>query len=596
MQPARSGALGSRTERRRIAVAALAAIVLAIGLRAAALDAGWFQDDAVQIAMLEGAYPGDYAAFDLFRFADVERDGRAGLDAGSLPWWSAPNLRIAMFRPLASGLIALDHVSFGIDARPAHVHSLLWLAAAIGALALALGELFAAPVVALALFFFAADESLSAPAGWIANRSYLIVASFGWLAVWAHVRAQRTISTGRLRLVEALCISLALAGGEYALGMLAYPIALELFRRHAPWRDRGIALVPAIVPGVVYLALRGALGFGTRGSGFYLDPLATPIAFMHALFERLPTLIGMLVVGNTARWGLAADTRAAWVAAGVAAGLALLAAAWWASRDATGIARPALLAMAAGALGSLVPTASALPDERLLVSAAGGAASVFACVVIVAGSRARAALRSRAPLRALALAALALGLVFVHGFEAAQRSHATLAAFAQRARAEWQWAQSAAIPDDPDAQVVFLSGADFTTNASLVQVRRLAGHVSPRSYWRLSPYSLPHVVERISDDAIEVRVLQGTALPFANSLYRSDATPLASGDVVELDGMRVTVLEAQDGEPLHLRFAFGRSLDDPRLVFLHATPRGMRRIAMPPVGGKLRLPPPAQPR
>ena len=89
--------------------------------------------------------------------------------------------------------------------------------------------------------------------------------------------------------------------------------------------------------------------------------------------------------------------------------------------------------------------------------------------------------------------------------------------------------------------------------------------------------------------------MQGVAMPFANSLYRSDATPLATGDVVELDGMRVTVLEAFGGEPMKTRFEFDRSLDDAQIVLLHATPRGLRRVALPPVGGKLRLGPPFLP-
>jgi hypothetical protein len=221
---------------------------------------------------------------------------------------------------------------------------------------------------------------------------------------------------------------------------------------------------------------------------------------------------------------------------------------------------------------------------------------VLAAVLGAAIARARTALRRAAPLPALAWAALGLGIAYVHGVEAALRSRAALDAFAARARAEWQWAQAAEIPDDAQAQVLFLCGADFTTNAALVWVRRLGGQAPPSAAWRLSPYALPHVVKRVADDAIEVRVMQGVAPPLRNSLYRSAAARLASGDVVDLKGMRVTVLEAPGGEPLHLRFEFERSLDDARMVFLHATPRGLRRVALPPVGGELRLAPPAAPR
>lgn len=578
---------GDALDRRRIVAATAVAIAVAIGLRIAALEVGYFQDDGMQIAMLEGAYPGDYAGWDLFRFADLERHGRVGIDAGSLPWWSSPDLRIAMFRPLASTLIALDHFLFELDPRAAHLQSLIWLAACVAAFALALSELFGMPVIALGLLLFSVDESFSTPVAWIANRSYLVVATLGWLGVWAHLRARRAARPAATRAAEALLFSLALAGGEYALAMLAYPIALELFRAQAPWRARVVALVPAIGPGLLYLALRSALDFGTRGSGFYLDPAATPGAFALALLERLPTLATRLV--------FVVQTPGSAVTTGVIAAALLLGAAYQLSHGAATQSHRAVLAMAFGALLSLVPTVGALPDERLLVAACGGVAVVIASVALAAWTGARAAFQRGATLRAIALAAFAIGVLGLHGIGAALRSRTSLATFAKRAHAEWQWAQGAEIPADPEARIVFLSGADFTTNAGLVWIRRLDGHPTPRSCWRLSPYALAHGVERVADAAIEVTVLQGASLPFANSLYRSDATPLAAGDVVELDGMRVTVLEAHRGEPMKMRFEFDQSLDDAQMVFLHATPRGLRRIALPPVGGKLRLPAPFLP-
>jgi hypothetical protein len=544
--------------------------------------------------MLEGDYPGERSPFDLFRFADLVRDGRAPLDAGALPWWSAPDLRIAMFRPLSSALIALDWRLFGADPFAAHLHSLAWLAACVVALATALGGLLPRSIVAVALLAFVVNEAHVLPVAWLANRSYLIAGTFGWLGVWAHGRAQQRHAT-RHRVAEPLFFALALAAGEYALAMLAYPIALEATAAGRSVRTRALALLPALGPGIVYLAIRGGLGFGTRGSGFYLDPAATPLAYATAAFDRLPTLTAMLVLGDTAALGLDPTNPRAWLGAGVAAGAMLIAAAWWAGRDLPLPQRRALLGVALGALLSLAPTGGALPDTRLLGAAAGGMAAVVAAVLVTAATRLRRATRERRALPAVAFGAAVALLVLVHGLGAAARSRRGLEDFASRARAEWRWAQDAGIPADPGARVIFLSGSDFTTNASLPWVRQLGGKVSPRSYWRLSPYPVPHQLRRVADDTLEVQVGRAAALPLADSLHRSASELLSAGDVIELDGMQVTVLDAQWGEPSRLRFRFERSLDDPSYVFLHGTPRGFERVALPPLGGKLRLPPPAVP-
>jgi hypothetical protein len=54
--------------------------------------------------------------------------------------------------------------------------------------------------------------------------------------------------------------------------------------------------------------------------------------------------------------------------------------------------------------------------------------------------------------------------------------------------------------------------------------------------------------------------------------------------------MAVTVLRVVDGNPLRLRFDFGRSLDDPSLVLLHAGPTGLQPVPRLEIGQRVRLP------
>jgi hypothetical protein len=183
-----------------------ALVGLAIGcgivLRWDAQYAGFVGDDAVQLAMLQGDFPAHRGFWDLFRFADNERDGLALMEFGYDAWWSAPKLRIAMFRPLSSALFALDHVLFGLNPLPFHVHSALWWVATVVAAACIFRETLTPLAAVVALFLFVLEEAHSAPVAWLANRSTLISCAFAFFGLWLHVR-QRRKPIRRGRVVEA---------------------------------------------------------------------------------------------------------------------------------------------------------------------------------------------------------------------------------------------------------------------------------------------------------------------------------------------------------------------------------------------------------
>jgi hypothetical protein len=278
-----------------------------------------------------------------------------------------------------------------------------------------------------------------------------------------------------------------------------------------------------------------------------------------------------------------------------AASLAALAAgALWAGRRLAPEARHTLHAFALAAPLAILPGLGAVPDPRLLGAAAGGVALVAAAVLMAAIDLVR---RTDASAAARTVCAtVAATVVLVHGAGAARFSHAAVRDFACQARAEWAWAQAAELPDDPEARVLLLAGGDVTTNTSLAEARRLAGKPPPRAIWRLSPYAAPHQVTRTGNGAIEVQVGRSRTRPFAENLYRDGDPPLAAGDEIRLDGLRITVLDAPGGEPTRLRVELDGSLDDPGIVFVHATPNGVARVALPPVGHRIRLAPPTTPK
>jgi hypothetical protein len=117
----------------------------------------------------------------------------------------------------------------------------------------------------------------------------------------------------------------------------------------------------------------------------------------------------------------------------------------------------------------------------------------------------------------------------------------------------------------------------------------------PRSYRRLSGAGLAHDLTRTADRTLELKVLgSDVSDAFAGSLYRPRTAPLRVGDRITVGAgrrrMQVTVLRVVDGNPLRLRFDFGRSLDDPSLVILHPGPNGLQPIPTLAVGQTVRLP------
>ena len=64
---------------------------------------------------------------------------------------------------------------------------------------------------------------------------------------------------------------------------------------------------------------------------------------------------------------------------------------------------------------------------------------------------------------------------------------------------------------------------------------------------------------------------------------------------MHLAGLDVLVIDVDHGNPRRMLFRFDRALDDPHLIFLQARPDGLRRLALPPIDGSVRLPRAAAP-
>jgi hypothetical protein len=188
-------------------------------------------------------------------------------------------------------------------------------------------------------------------------------------------------------------------------------------------------------------------------------------------------------------------------------------------------------------------------------------------------------------------------IVLVHGALAARKAYTYTAELRSDAESCLSWALDAEIPRDATGlDIVIVSASDFATAVNLPWLRLSRGFALPHSYRRLSGAIQAHDLRRIDPHTIQLDVLSNDVSDaFAGSIYRAREDGLSAGQRVRLPGMEVEVLGVDHGNPWRLRVRFDRALDDPRLLWLHARPSGLRRFSPPQMGETLRLPRSAQP-
>jgi hypothetical protein len=587
----------------------LALSVVAVLLCAPSLWLGLYADDYVLWARLADPSPAPSFArspWRAFAFIDSEDALRRTMDFGGVPWWTSPGLRLAFFRPLTGLTHWVDFRLWPQQAWAMHAQSLLWFGAAIAAAAVLYRRLVRPQWVAgLAALAFAIDDAHASPADWIANRNATIATLFALLALIAHDRWRRDGWRPGV-VLGPLALLLGLLGGEMALAAGAYLLAYALFLDEALWPRRMASLVPAGLVGVAWALAYRALGFGATGSAMYVDPVGSPLEFARAVVSRAPLLL-------FGQWFLPSQTslllsqRAAHVLWLVACGLALLLAVFLAP-----LLRGDRTArfFALGMLLSILPACSTFPHDRLLFLVGLGGAGLLA--KLLAGLVDRAAWLSRARAwRALAVAAgvvlAILNLVLAPlGLAHGSADLRTLGRLIEPAARSLPVGPSVR---DQTALIVQTPNAFFPVFGPLMQLA--AGRPSPERLLVLGSGIHAITIERPRRDTLVIRpeggyllppgqALPGAAqpdfdprylMPLFDVLYR-DATPMPVGDRIELTGVSVEVTALTgDGRPAEARFHFDRSLEDPSLLWLRWRDGVWDRFVLPPVEGKVTLPP-----
>ena len=564
------------------------AAMLAVVLVLPSLDVGFFLDDLHHRAALSQTpvqapgYRLSPTAAGLFAFVSGRpEEARQMVASGVSPWWTDPEVTIRFYRPLTALSIEFDHRQWPDQPRAMHWHNLAWVFACVLAVGFVYRRWLPPTAAGLAALLFAVDGAHWLTFAWLAQRSHLMAATFGMIALLAHDRwrAQGARSAGVVSLVALVA---SLLSGEAGVAVLAFLAAYALFLDSHSLGSRARSLVPAV--GVVTVWRVGVVlaGYITRYSDSYVDPTQNPVAFISALAERLPVLLlGEWTNLQPEILLVAPALTPAFVVAGVVTLCLLVVGFKPVLRRQRGAAACGLAMLLA-----VVPVSAAFAHSRNLLFVSIGAMGLLACYLWQLPNT----LRTSGRLGRAAHVVFAMGLLVIHGVVAPYVLHARASMADLRT---WQLE----LPADADlshTRIVVLNGPAAFVPQHFPLVREAAGLSVPRSVHAVGPSMSAVEVERVDDRTLRIVAPDGWYLSPLDRLSRSLRRVLPTGTVVPLDVGTVRVEEVPaDGRPRAITLRLDVPLEDPTLLLMAFVGDAYHPWQPPPVGTRVRFAAPA---
>ena len=551
--------------------AALPVLLLVLaGLSLPALQGGFQMDDWYHQSVL-AEDPGQ--AFEtLFRFAHPQ-DNQALHDQGRIPWWAPQELKVQLWRPLSVLTHLLDHKLAPASPTWAHLHSILWMLAMAGAAALLFRQIQGrTPVAVLAAAIYALDEAHGIPLGWIANRNALIATTLGLCALLAYARAA---DRDKVSLWAPLWLLAALLAGEAALATCAWMLAHALFLDQGSPKRRALRLLPAGLTVLAWRLAYRALGFGTLGSGLYLDPLSEPAAFLAALPERALVLLAdqFFSLPSLAYAFLPSPQRWAFLA------LSALSVGLW-----IWLSLPLLKSnskarfWAAGTLLSLLPIAATFPAARLLAFVGLGGAAWIALLLQSWTWESQSVRPWAWPVLLLHLM-LAPLLLPLCALSPRLLSDALVSPCTQ------------ALPPDAQGKTVLYMNVNELCAGYTIPAAKQQGRPVPAHTLMLSSGHYATQVLGLDANTLELHIPLGLQSTPADRLYRSDR-PMPVGSLVRAGPLTYTVLAHNaQGRVDRVRVHSSVPLQDPSLIWLAAQDGALDTWSPPGPGERIDIEP-----
>jgi hypothetical protein len=543
----------------------LAVTILAVIAMLPALTGGWQLDDYFQRATMLGY--GDSEPIQVFVQYIDRAHNLSQMDFGTMPWWGSPELHQAFLRYASTLTMMLDYRLWPNHPAVMHLHSLLWLAAAVFVAALLYREVLDATWVAgLAALMYAIDGAHAVPAAYLANRNALIACCFGFLSVLAFVR-WRKYRYRRSRWLSVLMLALALSAGEMGLATAAYLFSYALTVDEDGFRARLMRLLPHGAVLAAWALIYKIGNFGSHGSGFYVDPARDPLGFAGSFCQRA----AFLMMGQ---WSPIPAEMSMANAPGTSAFLHMSVFSFVVAAIVVVLFIPLVLRdrvarfWSLGVLLSLVPIGAVGPENRLLGFVGLGSMALLAQLTqfLFAGS-------SVAPVprvwKGFAWTATVILLLL----------HLIAAPLLGIARIDYQANVSsrmeramASVPSDPQIasqDLVLINPPDHIYLVTAIwTVKQLENLPRPRHMRALSTGGRLGVT-RVGARSLQVRFPDGFFPTAFSRFLRSPNERFSAGQHFDLPGFSVVVesLDAQ-GDPEQVLYEFPVPLEDPSLRWM----------------------------
>ncbi len=551
-----------------------------------ALFVGLQFDDYIHRLIMIGLDPihqGFWGKIDLFGLHHGSSITDSLRNIGIFPWWTSEHFKISFLRLLSGFTMWIDYQLWPNRPFLMHLQSLLWYGALVAAAAVYYRRIMGLTVIAgLAALFYAIDFSHASPTAWLANRNALQAVLFGFLCLIFYDRYQRE-RRERHRLASASALALALLSGETGVGTLAYLFSYAIFLDREPWRRRIMALWPHALVLIAWAGAYRMFGYGSFGSGAYIDPLASPLPFITALAARMPLLLmGQWSHITAESPGILMSIKTAYLFAAVLIGLLAAVFIPLVRKDRT--ARFWL----AGLVLALIPVCGTEPNNRLLLFSDLGAMGLAAQFIIhLKGSPGvfPASRIWRAPALLILFYLIAIRLIFSPLIMPlyAYQWKIIGTPFANAARSlpnnDHQSGQSLIIVNPP----VLLTGM-LIASMQIVETR-----TSP-AIRELSRGDTDVKVYRVDACTLRVRIANGLLGGNFGKLFRSDEEPIAVNQEIDVSGMGARIAQVGKNGPEEILYRFAVPLEDPSLRWLQWKGLTYVPFTPPAIGQAVSLP------
>jgi hypothetical protein len=560
---------------------------LALLLSSPSLFTGLCADDFIhQLALRRdpGIAGFSYRPLDLFAFADGDPTRtRQLIDAGIYPWWTDPRVVLSFLRPITSATHYLDHLLWPHQPVLMHLQNVLWF----GLLLLVVNAIYrrfmrAGWIASLALLLYALDDARAPTVGWLANRNALVALTLALPALIAHDKWRRDGAKYGAWL-GPLALGVGLLAGEAALLVVAYLFAYALFIDQGTLRARLGRLAPYAAVILVWRAAYAQLGYGSLGSGVYLDPASDPVRFLQAAATRLPVLLlAQFALPPADLWDLyplvfpAGRALTLLVALLVLAGLGALIRPLW-------IRDPRVRFWTVGCLLSTLIMCATFPHDRLLTGISLGAMALVAELVVSFVQRAAPSRGARLAGRALVVCHLALApLLFPFRAQATNSVNRVLGRAHQ------------SVPSDAgvaNRSVVLVNPPLDPFVGYFLMYRAIAGEPRPKHLRWFATGVTDLRIQRLDETTLLIHPTAGFLSSFTQTMLRSPTRPIGLGEQMALSGVSIEVSAlTPDGRPSEIRVRFAVPLEHPSLQWLQWGKHSYVPFRVPRVGETLLVP------